>query len=1567
MDAPAHVHLGTALAITGESVNTSLGSDSPRSEENNNIGSGLFIHEQQQQQQQQHQQQTYMEKESYPESPIQGDRQVAARPSNERKATSTIGNLMNRVMSRRSEHTLHDPTGADPNEKKHPRYIPAGEEGSSSSDYPDETDSFERAISRRSAQAQEGWTLEKVMKREKERDEKFGRKPRRLDVAWKGLCVRGVGADAVYAPDLPSMFNPATKKKDKARQKALQAKANAEPSAATSKSKTSQREAEKALPDLSDKLGPNEKFLLQDFTGCLKSGEMALVLGRPGAGCTTFLKALTNIKQGYAGVDGEITYGTLDSKQAERYPGQIIFVTEDEVFYPDLTVDETIKFALKMRTPSAAARPDDLSREEAEAEYRETLLKTFGIEHTVDTKVGDEHVRGVSGGERKRVTLAEALVNRAPVIAFDQPTRGLDASTALEFTKSMRTIVDYTKTTCFISVYQAGNQITECFDKVLVIAAGRCIYWGPMKEARPYFENLGFVVSPGANLSDFLTAVTVATERVIKDGQKGSVPNTPEEFSKVYLDSEINQRMVAEYDALMADEETRKVRTADFEENVKIEKSKRAGKKGPYTTTLWTQVLSATRRQYALTWNDKASLFIKQGGCLIQSLILGSLFYMLPSSTSGLFGKAGVLFLILLVNALLGLGEVVNSFKGRTILAKHKSMALYRPSALILAQVMVDIPIVALQVTIFIVPIYFMSGLTYTAGAFFTLWIVTYVTTHSLLGFFRMVGFGFSSFQASGAISGLALGLIIITMGYLLPSNQIKPWMGWIRWLNPLYYALESAFINEFKGQTIPCEAPYLIPYGQGYPTSGDNVVCTIAGGTTGSTDINGMTYLEAQYGYQRKHLWRNFGIVIVWWIFYLAVTCFCVERLKAAGSVKSFLLFRRPAKESADKSIKPNGDAESGPDGDNQLAGVRSSDNDDDMKIDKSDTLFAWKNLNYTVQVKGGKRQLLKNVQGFTKPGSLVALMGASGAGKTTLLDVLGARKEDGEIEGEITVDGRPPGPSFQRTCGYVGQMDIHEPTQTIREAFLFSARLRQPKDTPLAEIETYVDKVIDVLELNELADAVIGVPGAGLSIEQRKRTTIGVELVARPKLLFLDEPTSGLDGQSAFQILRFLKKLSAAGQSMLVTVHQPSALLFEQFDQLLLLAKGGRTVYNGPLGKHASTMKEYFEKHGAHIADGANPAEEMIDIVSGTRSKDQDWAQVWLDSEEYKQVTKEVEDVNREAKDKPPSFEEDGLYYAAPFSTQIKLVTARSFSSILRSPDYVLGRVGLIVGSGLITGLSFLQMKNDYKSVQNRLFAVFNAMFVAPGLFNIIQPRVIQQRTLYESREKQSKIFGWFPWVFGLIVTEMPWMFMSCVLSWTTWYLIAFPVGQMTDPQHGGAFFTMDILYFFWIAGFAQFIGVLCPTAESAALLNSVPLGLMAAFAGVLLPYPSIPAWWRYWIYYLDPWSYILGGKVFFVNRNVNIECDADEFNVLQAPSGQTCGAYMANFINNGAGYLSDPTSTGECQYCPYSSGNEYLETLGITSSVIGWRNVGITAIWVFAFWGFTVAAFGWRNRKA
>jgi ATP-binding cassette subfamily G (WHITE) protein 2 (SNQ2) len=166
---------------------------------------------------------------------------------------------------------------------------------------------------------------------------------------------------------------------------------------------------------------------------------------------------------------------------------------------------------------------------------------------------------------------------------------------------------------------------------------------------------------------------------------------------------------------------------------------------------------------------------------------------------------------------------------------------------------------------------------------------------------------------------------------------------------------------------------------------------------------------------------------------------------------------------------------------------------------------------------------------------------MGASGAGKTTLLNTLAQRINFGVVGGDFLVDGSPLPASFQRSAGFAEQMDVHESTATVREALRFSAKLRQPKEVPLEEKYAYVETIIDLLEMRDIAGAAIGTTGSGLNQEQRKRVTIGVELASKPELLmFLDEPTSGLDSGAAFNIVRFLRKLADAGQ--VCTIHSNS-----------------------------------------------------------------------------------------------------------------------------------------------------------------------------------------------------------------------------------------------------------------------------------------------------------------------------------------------------------------------------------------------------------------------------------------
>lgn len=154
---------------------------------------------------------------------------------------------------------------------------------------------------------------------------------------------------------------------------------------------------------------------------------------------------------------------------------------------------------------------------------------------------------------------------------------------------------------------------------------------------------------------------------------------------------------------------------------------------------------------------------------------------------------------------------------------------------------------------------------------------------------------------------------------------------------------------------------------------------------------------------------------------------------------------------------------------------------------------------------------------------------MGVLGSGKTTLLDVLAQRVSMGVLTGDMFVSGKPLDESFQRKTGYVQQQDLHLETTTVREALRFSAMLRQPKTVPHQEKYDFVEDVIKMLNMQDFAEAVLGVPGQGLHVEQRKLLTIGVELAAKPEpLLFLDQPTSGLDSQSSWAIVAFLRKLA-------------------------------------------------------------------------------------------------------------------------------------------------------------------------------------------------------------------------------------------------------------------------------------------------------------------------------------------------------------------------------------------------------------------------------------------------------
>ncbi|KAL8538643.1 hypothetical protein ACS0TY_000604 [Phlomoides rotata] len=251
------------------------------------------------------------------------------------------------------------------------------------------------------------------------------------------------------------------------------------------------------------------------------------------------------------------------------------------------------------------------------------------------------------------------------------------------------------------------------------------------------------------------------------------------------------------------------------------------------------------------------------------------------------------------------------------------------------------------------------------------------------------------------------------------------------------------------------------------------------------------------------------------------------------------------------------------------------------------------------TVTLKGKHKNLLRSVTGRIKPGRITAIMGPSGAGKTTFLSALAGKAVGCMVNGTILINGKAvPIHSYRKIIGFVPQDDIVHGNLTVEENLWFSARCRLSADLPKADKVLIVERVIDSLGLQAIRGSLVGtVEKRGISGGQRKRVNVGIELVMEPSLLFLDEPTSGLDSSSSQLLLRALRREALEGVNICMVVHQPSYTLFQMFDDLILLAKGGLSVYHGPVKK----AEEYFSGLGIIVPERINPPDHYIDILEG------------------------------------------------------------------------------------------------------------------------------------------------------------------------------------------------------------------------------------------------------------------------------------------------------------------------------------------------------------------------------
>ncbi|XP_069149871.1 ABC transporter G family member 31 [Solanum lycopersicum] len=765
---------------------------------------------------------------------------------------------------------------------------------------------------------------------------------------------------------------------------------------------------------------------------------------------------------------------------------------------------------------------------------------------------------------------------------------------------------------------------------------------------------------------------------------------------------------------------------------------------------------------------------------------------------------------------------------------KQRDNFFYPAWAWSLSSWILQLPYSITEAAVWSCVVYWTVGFAPGAGRFFRYMLLLFSVHQMGMGLFRSIASLSRDIVIATTYGSAALLITFSLGGFLLPKEMIKPWWIWAFWVSPLSYGQRAISVNEFTA-TRWMEK-----------TTSGNV-------TLGYAVLQSHSIPTSGYWY-----WLGVGVI---WLYALLFNIILTVALAFLNPLKKSQAII-PADSSGVNSVS---------DGPGQRASTKKG-----IIFPFQPLTMSFHNVNYFVDmpkemssegIPDKKLQLLSNVSGVFSPGVLTALVGSSGAGKTTLMDCLAGRKTSGHIEGDIRISGYPKiQETFARISGYVEQNDIHSPQVTVFESLWFSSYLRLPKEVNEKQRQEFVEEVMELVELDSLRYALVGLPGrSGLSTEQRKRLTIAVELVANPSIVFMDEPTSGLDARAAAIVMRTVRNTVDTGRTVVCTIHQPSIEIFEAFDELLLMKRGGQVIYGGKLGEKSQIMINYFQSiHGIPpIPSGYNPATWMLEIsTSAAEAKlGEDFATIYRNSEQYRQVEGLIERLSV-----PPENSEPMGFtskYSQGAVSQFKICLWKQNLVYWRNPSYNFMRLFFTTMCALLLGSLFWDVGSKRDSSQN-LFVVMAALY-ASVLFlggnnaTSVQPVLSIERTVFY-RERAAGMYSPLPYAVAQGIIEIPYvMIQTLIYGVITYFMINF-------EREAGKFF-LYILFMFLTFMYFTFTGMMvisvAPTQHLAAIISSALFSLWNIMSGFIVPKPSIPEWWI-WFYYINPVAWTVRGII-------------------------------------------------------------------------------------------------------
>ncbi|PNT75620.1 ABC transporter G family member 36 isoform X4 [Brachypodium distachyon] len=1203
--------------------------------------------------------------------------------------------------------------------------------------------------------------------------------------------------------------------------------------------------------------------ILHGISGIIKPCRMTLLLGPPGSGKTTLLLALAGRLGNDLQVSGKVTYNghEMDAFVPERTAA---YISQHDLHIGEMTVRETLAFSarcqgvghlydllleLLRREEASNIKPDAdidvfmkaaaLGGQEANMVI-EYILKILGLEVCADTMVGDEMFRGISGGQRKRVTTGEILVGSARALFMDDISTGLDSSTTFQIINFLRQAIHILSGTAVISLLQPAPETYNLFDDIILLSDGQVVYHGPCKDVLDFFESMGFKCPERKGVADFLQEVMSRKDQKQYWAWHNQLYQyvTVKEFAEAFHLFHVGQTMANEI-------------AVQFDKSTSHPLALTTSKYGVSTKEL---LKANVDREFLLMKRNSFFYVFRIVQLILLSVIEMTLFFRTEMHRDSVADGGiymGALFFTTIMIMFNGFSELPLTIFKLPVFFKQRDLLFCPAWTYTVPSWILKIPITFVEVGGFVFVTYYVIGFDPDVIRLFKQYLLFLAANQMASSLFRFIAGAARNMIVAYVFGSFALLVFMLLGGFVLSRDSVTKWWIWGYWISPLMYAQNAASVNEFLGHSWQKVLP-------------------------GSVEPLGVLVLKSRGVFpEAMWYWFGFGMLLGFTMLFNSLFTFCLAYLKPYGhsypSVSEEVLSEKHANliGSAHQASGSYNGTESSIVDPNSMPARKG------MILPFVPLSLSFNNIQYSVeipwemkaQVLEDKLELLRGVSGYFRPGVLTTLMGISGAGKTTLMDVLAGRKTSGYVKGNISLSGYPKKQeTFARILGYCEQNDIHSPHVTVYESLLFSAWLRLAEDVDSNIRKMFIEEVMALVELSPMRNALVGLPGVnGLSTEQRKRLTISVELVANPSIIFMDEPTSGLDARAAAIVMRTIRNTVDTGRTVVCTIHQPSIDVFEAFDELFLLKKGGEEIYVGPLGRHSSELIKYFEaiEGVSKITDGYNPATWMLEVT--TVSQEQilgiDFSDIYKKSELYLRNKALIHGLST-----PPAGS-GALYFptkhSRSFFTQCLACLWKQNLSYWRNPQYNAVRFFSTSIIALLFGTIFWGLGTKREKPQD----LFNAMgsiyatVLTIGVLNSasVQPVVAVERTTFY-REKAAGMYSAFPYAFGQVVIEIPYTLVQSGI----YAVIAYPmIGfEWTVPKF---FWYLFFIYFTLL--YFTFYGMMAVGVTEnhtiASIVSSSCYAVWNLFSGFVIPRTKIPIWWR-WYYWLCPVAWSLYGMV-------------------------------------------------------------------------------------------------------